>query len=75
MIYANNTGWDIIIAPGQDIQCKVIRVGQKEIEYKKAGFLDGPTYTISRKKAERIIYADGREEEVKISTFDFLKKK
>ena len=41
----------------------------------KAGFLDGPTYTISRKKAERIIYADGREEEVKISTFDFLKKK
>ena len=75
VIYANNTGWDIIIAPGQDIQCKVIRVGQKEIEYKKAGFLDGPTYTISRKKAERIIYADGREEEVKISTFDFLKKK
>ncbi len=75
MVYANNSGWDIIVAPGQDIQCRVTRVGEKEIEYKKAGFENGPTYTISRKKAEKIIYANGVVEEVKKTMFDFIKKK
>ena len=75
VVYANNSGWDIIVAPGQDIQCRVTRVGEKEIEYKKAGFENGPTYTISRKKAEKIIYANGVVEEVKKSMFDFIKKK
>lgn len=72
---ADGSGWDVIICSGEDIKCKVIKVGQKEIEYKKAGNIDGPTYTISRNKAEKIIYANGTEEDVKISTFDFLKKK
>lgn len=77
VVYANNTGWDIIIAPGQDIQCRVLRVGEKEIEYKKAGFENGPTYTISRRKAEKIIYANGQTEDVKKGMLDFinLKKK
>ena len=75
MVYANNSGWDIIVAPGQDIQCRVLRVGEKEIEYKRAGFENGPTYTISRRKAEKIIYANGMVEEVKTSVFDFIKKK
>ncbi|MBQ1221821.1 MAG: hypothetical protein IIX78_04700, partial [Alistipes sp.] len=75
VVYANNSGWDIIVAPGQDIQCRVTRVGEKEIEYKKAGFEDGPTYTISRRKAEKIIYANGTVEEVKKSPLDFLKRK
>lgn len=75
VVYANNSGWDIIVAPGQDIQCRVTRVGEKEIEYKKAGFENGPTYTISRKKAEKIIYANGVVEEVKKTMFDFIKKK
>lgn len=75
VVYANNSGWDIIVAPGQDIQCRVLRVSDKEIEYKKAGFENGPTYTISRKKAEKIIYANGMVEEVKTSVLDFIKKK
>lgn len=75
VVYANNSGWDIIVAPGQDIQCRVTRVGEKEIEYKKAGFEEGPTYTISRRKAEKIIYANGTVEEVKKSPLDFLKRK
>lgn len=75
VVYANNTGWDIIIAPGQDIQCRVLRVGEKEIEYKKAGFENGPTYTISRRKAEKIIYANGQTEDVKKGMLDFIKKK
>lgn len=75
VVYANNSGWDIIVAPGQDIQCRVLRVGEKEIEYKRAGFENGPTYTISRRKAEKIIYANGMVEEVKTSVFDFIKKK
>lgn len=75
VVYANNSGWDIIVAPGQDIQCRVLRVGEKEIEYKKAGFENGPTYTISRRKAEKIIYANGLVEEVKTSVLDFIKKK
>lgn len=74
-VVENNTGWDIIVGPGQDIQCRVIRIGEKEIEYKKAGFENGPTYTISRKKAEKIIYANGMVEEVKTSVLDFIKKK
>jgi hypothetical protein len=75
VVYANNSGWDIIVAPGQDIQCRVLRVSEKEIEYKKAGFENGPTYTISRKKAEKIIYSNGMVEEVKTSVLDFIKKK
>lgn len=75
VVYANNTGWDIIIAPGQDIQCRVLRVGEKEIEYKKAGFENGPTYTISRRKAEKIIYANGQTEDVKKGMLDFIKKR
>ena len=71
----DSSEWDTIICPGEDIRCRVIKVGQKEIEYKRADNLDGPTYTISRSKAEKIIYSNGYQEDVKISTFDFLKKK
>ncbi len=70
----NNGQYDLIICSGEDIKCKVIKVGQKEIEYKRIDNLDGPTYTISRKKAIKIKYANGFEEDVKTSLFDFIKK-
>ncbi len=71
---SNNGDYDLIVCQGEDIQCKVLKVGQKEIEYKRIDNPDGPTYTISRKKALKIKYANGYEEEVKISMFDFIKK-
>lgn len=70
----NNGQYDLIICSGEDIKCKVIKVGQKEIEYKRIDNPDGPTYTISRKKAIKIKYANGFEEDVKTSLFDFIKK-
>ncbi len=70
----NDGDYDLIVCQGEDIQCKVLKVGQKEIEYKRIDNPDGPTYTISRKKALKIKYANGYEEEVKISMFDFIKK-
>ncbi len=72
--HQNNGQYDLIICSGEDIKCKVIKVGQKEIEYKRIDNLDGPTYTISRKKAIKIKYANGFEEDVKTSLFDFIKK-
>jgi len=51
---------DIILQrSGEEILAKVLTVGEKEISYKKADFLEGPTYTILKSNIFIITYSNG----------------
>ena len=54
---------DIIVQKdGSTIQAKVLKVTQSEVEYKKFGNLEGPTYTISTKDLQCINYQNGTKD-------------
>ncbi len=54
---------DIIVQKdGSTIQAKVLKVSQSEVEYKKFGNLEGPTYTISTKDLQCINYENGTKD-------------
>lgn len=44
--------------------CKVIEVTLREIKYKKAGNLDGPTYSFQKSQVKSIMYENGTTEEI-----------
>jgi hypothetical protein len=49
----------ILLKNGEEISAKVTAVSEKEISYKKADFLDGPTYTILLSNVFMITYSNG----------------
>lgn len=49
----------IVLKNGDDIQAKVLEVGQDEIKYKKQSNPDGPTYTIDKDFVFFVKYANG----------------
>jgi len=56
---------DVIVnLDGTSIQSKIEEVSQKEIKYKKADNLDGPTYTIEKSQVKTIIYENGTIEDI-----------
>lgn len=55
----------LILKSGEDINSKIVEVGNQEIKYKKFENLDGPTYTISKTDVFMIKYQNGTKE-----TFD-----
>lgn len=51
---------DIIITINEEkIDAKVVTVAKDEIHYKKADYLDGPTFIISKQEVNSIIFGDG----------------
>jgi hypothetical protein len=44
------------------IDCKIIEVTSGEIKYKKANYLDGPTYSLAKNEVVTIQYANGDSE-------------
>jgi len=56
---------DVIVGlDGSMIQSKVVEVTQSEIKYKKAGNLEGPTYSILKSQVKSILYENGTTEEI-----------
>lgn len=54
---------DIIVQKdGNTITAKVLKVSQSEVEYKKFGNQDGPTYTISTRDLQCINYENGSKD-------------
>ena len=49
----------VLLKNGEEISAKVLTVSEKEISYKKADFLDGPTYTILPSSVFMITYSNG----------------
>ena len=47
---------------GTDIKAKILEVNQTEIKYKKADYLDGPTFTMDRADILLVRYANGTNE-------------
>ena len=47
---------------GEDIQAKVLEVGQNEVKYVKSSSPDGPTYIISKADIFQITYKDGTKD-------------
>lgn len=43
----------------EKIPCKVLEIGVSEIKYKKANFLEGPTFIIEKSQVDYIIFASG----------------
>lgn len=52
----------ITLRSGDDIESKVIEVGENEIKYKKQNNLDGPTYSIKKSKVFMIKYENGEKD-------------
>jgi len=49
----------------EKIACKILELSETEIKYKKASYIDGPTYTMDKNKLSMIIYANGEKELIK----------
>lgn len=47
---------------GEDIQSKVIEIGQDEVKYKKFDFQEGPTYTLLKSEIFLIRYENGSKD-------------
>ena len=47
---------------GTDIKAKILEVNQTEIKYKKADYLDGPTFTMNKSEILLVRYANGTNE-------------
>lgn len=60
---ANTVAQDVItMKNGDEITCKVIEIGVREVKYKKIDFQDGPTYSIKKSDVFMIHYANGKKE-------------
>jgi len=53
---------------GTKLEVKVLEVTQTEIKYKKWSNQDGPTYTITKNEVMMILYQNGENEVINIST-------
>lgn len=49
----------IVLKNSERIDAKIVNVSSTEISYKKASYLDGPTFTLNIAKVSSIIYANG----------------
>src|ERR1700751_4583811 len=58
-------GDTLITKKHEKIPCKILEISEIEVKYKKASYMDGPTYTIDKDKLSMIIYANGEKELVK----------
>lgn len=57
------SGHDILVLrSGKMIRAKVIEIGLDVIKYKRAGYFNGPTYTISRTEVYAINYPDSQSD-------------
>ena len=45
----------IVKKDGTNVEAKVLEIGEKDIKYKKASHLDGPTYLVSSTSASRTV--------------------
>ncbi len=62
------SGHDIIVLrTGKMIRAKVIEIGLDVIKYKRAGYFNGPTYTIARTDVYAINYPDSRSDYLMIA--------
>jgi len=52
----------IVKKDGSVIQAKVLSIKEREIEYKRFDYIDGPTITIEKDEVLSITYANGEEE-------------
>ena len=50
----------IILTNGEEVRGFVVKVGRDEVEYKKAGNPNGPTYKLKRSSISKIQYANGK---------------
>lgn len=65
----NDTCGDLIIMlDGAVIEAKVLEVNQTNVKYKKCNNINGPTYTTTLEKIERIQYKDGSQDIVDSGT-------
>jgi hypothetical protein len=56
-------GCDVIaLKNGEEINAKILEIGQTEIKYKRCDFLDGPTYIIPKSNATKIKFSNGTTE-------------
>lgn len=63
LISINTFAQDVITTKkGEEILCKVIKIGTTEIEYKKWSNIDGPSYTLQREMVFMIKYHNGEKE-------------
>jgi len=54
---------DIIhLKSGKETEAKVLKIGVKEITFKRYDFPDGPDYAVLKKETEYILYENGRKE-------------
>jgi hypothetical protein len=58
-------GDTLITKNREKIPCKIMEISETEIKYKKASYMDGPSYTMDKNKLSYIIYANGEKELVK----------
>ena len=49
----------IVKKDGTNVEAKVLEIGEKDIKYKKASHLDGPTYLVSVANVVYIRFEDG----------------
>ena len=49
----------IITKKGEKISCKVLKVEQSQLDYKKISNLEGPTYSILKSNVASVTYKNG----------------
>jgi len=61
--YTFSFSQDIIhLKSGKETKAKVLKIGVKEITFKRYDFPDGPDYAVLKKETEYILYENGRKE-------------
>lgn len=57
------TGHDVIVLQnGQMLRGKVLEIGLEQLRYKRAGYLNGPTYTVALSAVFAVNYPDGQSD-------------
>lgn len=75
LTFGSASAQDIITKTNTDeIEAKVLKVGNKEIEYKRWDNLDGPIYTISTRNVSQIEYRNGTKDTLSEWADDFTRK-
>ena len=60
----------IVFKSGEEVKCKLVEIGTKEIKYKRCDNLDGPDIFVSRNKVFMLKYANGTKEVISKQTED-----
>ncbi len=70
-LYSMSYAQDVIVKNTKEkIEAKILKIGENEVEYKKASNLNGPIYTIKKDEIFIVLYANGEQE-----SFDKIKQK